>query len=219
MAIPTIEEVQAREQPSPPTWASLAPQDGETKKAYQAFIDYALMGPGRSLRQLHARYRAQNGIEPGTEKPPTRRLSTLGEWSSKYAWQKRIEAWTEEQKQIDQALWNGRRRAIREADWEAGEALRGLAADILTQTPQFLKTTRRLVKGTNGAPDREVITVGIDIGAMLKALAQASDLQRQAAEMPKVVDVTSDGEAIGVNVDLSGLSIEQLTALAKSLQA
>ncbi len=219
MVIPTAGDVQAREQPAPSTWTSLAQRDGETDKAYAAFVDYALMGPGRSLRKLWDRYRGQNGGKAGAEKPPSKRLATLETWSSKFAWQKRIEAWAAEQQQVDQALWNGRRRAIREADWEAGEALRSLAADILAQTPQFLKTTRRLVKGTNGAPDREVITVGIDTGAMLKALAQASDLQRQAAEMPKVVDVTSDGEAIGVKVDLSGLSIEQLTALAQSLQA
>ncbi len=219
MAIPTIEEVQARERPAPSTWVSLAPRDGESKRAHTAFIDYALMGPGRSLRKLWDRYRGQSEGEAGAEKPPTRRLATLEAWSSKFTWQKRIEAWTAEQQLLDQARWEERRRAIREADWDAGEALRGLAADILAQAPQFLKTTRRLVKGTNGTPDREVITVGIDIGAMLKALAQASELQRQAAEMPKVVDVTSDGEAIGVNVDLSGLSIEQLTALAQSLKA
>ena len=202
MAIPTIDEVQARERPDPSTWASLAQRDDETKRAHIAFVDYALMGPGRSLRQLHARYRralrdrVQTGIEPGTEKPPTRRLSTLGEWSARFDWQQRIEAWTAELKQADQVLWEERRRAIREADFEAGEALRNLAADILQETPQFLKTTRRFVKGGEGLPDREVITVGIDIGAMLKALAQASDLQRQAAGMPKVLDVTSGGEPL-----------------------
>lgn len=218
MAIPTIYEVRAREQPAPDTWASLAQRDGETKKAHQAFIDYALMGPGRSLRKLCARYRGQAGDEAGTEKPPTRRLTTLGEWSSTYDWQKRIEAWNTEQQQVDQAQWEERRRAIREADWEAGEALRELAGDILAQAPQFLKTTRRLVKGSKGQPDREVITVGIDIGAMLKALAQASDLQRQAAGMPKTIDVTTGGETVGATIDLSGLSVEQLTALAQSLQ-
>jgi hypothetical protein len=178
------------------------------------------MGPGRSLTKLFAQYRDRSGIGAGSEIPPTQRLNTLREWSVAHDWQKRIEAWTAEQQQVDQVLWEGRRRAIREADWEAGEALRLLAADILQETPQFLKTTRRFIKGTNGTPDREVITVGIDIGAMLKALAQASDLQRQSAGMPKVVDVTSDGEAIGVNsLDLSGLSIEQLIAFAHSLQA
>ncbi len=219
MDIPTAGDVQARERPDLSTWVSLARRDGESKRAHAAFVDYALMGPGRSLRQLHAKYRERIVSGSSAEKPPTTRLPTLFAWSSKYEWQKRIEAWTAEQQLLDQALWNGRRHAIREADWEAGEALRGLAADILAQTPQFLKTTRRFVKGTNGAPDREVITVGIDTGAMLKALVQASELQRQAAEMPKTVDVTTGGESIGVNVDLSGLSIEQLTALAKSLQA
>ena len=219
MAVPTVEEVQAREQPDPSTWEALAQRPDESHRAHAAFVDYALMGPGRSLRGLHAKYRHQIDSGSATEKPPSSRLRTLGEWSSKYEWQKRIEAWTAELKQADQVLWEGRRRAIREADFEAGEALRNLAADILQETPQFLKTTRRFVKGGDGLPDREVITVGIDVGAMLKALAQASDLQRQAAGMPKIVDVTSDGGAIGVNVDLSGLSTEQLIALAQALQA
>ena len=218
MALPTAQNVLDREPPPPSTWQALTRRDGETTKGHAAFIDYALMGPGRSLRKLCDRYRGQKDGEPGAEKPPTTRVATLEEWSAKHEWQKRIAAWDKERQQVEQAHIDTRRRALLEANWETGEALRGLAADILAQAPNFLKTTRKLVKGHEGQPDREVITLGIDIAAMLKALALANEFQQQAVGMPqKSVDVTSGGESVGVTVDLSNLSIEQLTALAKTL--
>lgn len=59
----------------------------ETPKAAQAFADYVALGPGRSLRSLHARYRQQT-----VNKPPTVRFETLAEWSTTYGWQDRIAA-------------------------------------------------------------------------------------------------------------------------------
>jgi len=40
----------------PAAWETLARRDGETAKAHAAFLEYVRMGPGRSLRKLHARY-------------------------------------------------------------------------------------------------------------------------------------------------------------------
>jgi hypothetical protein len=182
VAVPTAQDVLEREQAlDPSAWEALAQRDGETAKAHAAFLDYVLMGPGRSLRKLYAKYRGRTEIGPGAEKPPTRRLATLSEWSVKYDWQERLTAYQEERDRREQEAWEARRKAVREADWEAGEALRDLAADILAETPNFLKTTRRLVKGKGGQPDREVITVGIEIAALIKALELASKLQALAA--------------------------------------
>jgi len=170
----------------PAAWETLARRDGETAKAHAAFLEYVRMGPGRSLRKLHARYvdwrRTGDGL--ATEKPPTTRLRTLMEWSSRFEWQARLEAYAEERDRAAIAEWEARRQALREIDFQTGDELRDLAARILAETPQFLKTTRRLIKGRDGATDREIITVGIDIDAMLKALKLASDLQRAAAGLP-----------------------------------
>jgi len=168
----------------PSAWDSLARQAGETPKAHAAFLDYVRMGPGRSLRKLHERYCQQSDNEPATESPPTQRLRTLADWSVRFAWQKRLAAYKDERDRHDQERWEARRRAVRERDWDAGEELRDLAAKVLAQAPQFVKTTRRLLRGHDGAPDREVITLGLDADALLKTLKLASELQRQAAEVP-----------------------------------
>lgn len=56
-----------------------------TPKAAQAFDDFVALGPTRSLRKLYERYRQQT-----VSKPPSSRLETLFEWSTKYGWQDRI---------------------------------------------------------------------------------------------------------------------------------
>lgn len=164
-------------------WTALAPRPGETARAHTAFLDYVRQGPGRSVRTLCARYRVQTEGEPRAEKPPTTRLATLFEWSTRHAWQERLAAFKDERDAHDQEVWEARRRQVREQDWGTGEELRELVARILAEAPQFLKSTRRVVKGHGGQPDREIITVGIQIDAMLKAVDLASKLQRQAAEV------------------------------------
>ena len=168
---------------------------GEPQKAYAAFLDYCRLGPGRSLARLLKRY--QGVPEPYPGLPPTTRLPTLKAWSSKHRWQARVEAWDTAQQAAEQAEWAARRKQIREADWQAGEALRALAAQMLDQTPQFLKTTRRLVKGQHGAADREVITLALDQGTLFKAVELASKLQRQAAELVEVQRMEHTGQGGG----------------------
>lgn len=70
-------------------WAfSMAKTTGQRKSnpnAEQAFLDYAALGPARSLEALHRRYQSV------PESSPTRRLPTLKTWSVKYQWQARLE--------------------------------------------------------------------------------------------------------------------------------
>ena len=56
----------------------------ETNRARQAFEDYYLMGPGRSLHKLLAQYQTQ------PETRPTRLVSTIKKWSSTHGWQERV---------------------------------------------------------------------------------------------------------------------------------
>ena len=57
-----------------------------TDKAAEAFADYVSIGPQRSLEALARRY------QTSTEPVPTKQLSRLKIWSSKYQWQTRIPA-------------------------------------------------------------------------------------------------------------------------------
>lgn len=101
-------------------------------------------------------------------------------------WEQRAAAWDDFQAELDRLKWQQRHRALREQDWTAGEDLRQLAAQIMSHAPQFLKTTRRLVKGHDGAPDQIVTTVELDGAFLLKTLKLASDLQHQATEVTPV---------------------------------
>lgn len=180
-------------------WEALTPEQsealarlsGETARAYAAFLDYVKLGDGRSLRRLLEQYQAWHGEKRGQSEGkaravsvPTARLATLEGWSTRYRWQERLAAYQAELARREQAVWEQRRAEVRERDWAAGEELRDLAAQVLAQAPQFVKTTRRLLRGRDGAPDREVITLGLDADALLKTLKLASELQRQAAEVP-----------------------------------
>ena len=57
----------------------------ETNKARQAFEDYFLMGPGRSIRKLQQSYSKDTA-----KNPPTKHLRTLFKWSTIHGWQDRI---------------------------------------------------------------------------------------------------------------------------------
>ncbi len=193
---PTVQALLDAQRIVDEAWASLAKRPGESVKAHAAFLDYVRMGPRRSLRQLQAQYvkqaasveQADSGAR--MELPPTVKINSLFTWSVRYEWQARIADYQKERDRQDQAVAEARRRALQEADFLTGDDLRDLAGQILAQTPQFLKTTRRLVKGSNGQPDREVITVGLDGGLMLRALQLASELQSKALGVAEKHEVT-----------------------------
>ena len=73
---------------------------GESKKAHSAFMDYFLMGGGRSLRKLLAEFSKQHENEASTIHPPTTKWTTLSKWSHIHHWQARIAL----QVEIDNAI-------------------------------------------------------------------------------------------------------------------
>lgn len=85
---------------------------GETNKAVVACNDYMGMGPGRSLTKLERKYG-----KPGVTEPPTKRLSTLETWSSKFGWVERA------------ALYDADRERIKAEELEK-QFREGLALDI-----------------------------------------------------------------------------------------
>jgi len=64
--------------------AGMAVQQRDNPNAEQAFLDFVEMGHGRSLEKLAAEYHAR------TEPVPTKQLSRLKIWSSRYGWQARL---------------------------------------------------------------------------------------------------------------------------------
>lgn len=160
----------------------LARVRGETLKSNTALQDYWHLGPARSLAKLLESW-GQFGDDSESSEPPTRRLKTLKTWSAKFDWQARIQAATLLQQAADEAEWLARRREVREADWRQAEALRDLADQILAEAPKFIVKGRTLVKGENGEPDREIVTVQLKLDLAIKSIETGSKLARLAAEM------------------------------------
>lgn len=167
----------------------LARQKGESKRANQALRDYAYMGAARSLPKLLSRYRLS------TEPQPTKSLPTLKTWSDRLQWQARVNLFDEAERQREEEEWIERRKQIRQLDFEHGEKLRELFEQVMSDAPNYLKTRRRTQRGSprviaadgrvisEGEPDREYVTIALDVNLMLRAGKLGSELQRLAAEM------------------------------------
>lgn len=165
----------------------------ESLRANQALRDYALMGPGRSLRKLLRQYREQSesraralaagGLrQPGESlaEPPTLREASLMTWSAAYAWQERVATWDALLDAQVRARWSQRKAEQVEKEWQFRDALFDLAFAILAESPNYHKTTRRVVKATG----QEIVTVALDAALALQAGELASKLGRAAAGLP-----------------------------------
>jgi hypothetical protein len=152
-----------------------------------------MMGPGRSLRKLLRIYREQSesraralaagGLrQPGESlvEPPTVREASLMTWSANFQWQQRVAAWDSLIEVEVRTRWSKRKADQVEKEWEFRDALFDLAFAILSEAPNYHKTTRRVVKATG----QEIITVALDAGLALQAGELASKLGRAAVGMP-----------------------------------
>lgn len=81
----------------------------ETEKAHRAYIDYRTMGINRSLRRLQKSYTAPDAPRDR----PTKNLSTIENWSSKFKWQDRIAEWEQHQYDNREAEMEKERHAER----------------------------------------------------------------------------------------------------------
>lgn len=185
---------------------------GESKRAHDAFTDYARMGSGRSLRLQLAEYKRRAADGSMTRVPPTTSWGTLSSWSMRFAWPARATRGDELQHEEDrrklqeerlekERLWQARREQVREEDWEMAHKLREVAGDVLAAAPNHLKTTRKLVRGRNGQPDQIIVTIALDANLAVKAADTASKLSRLAADMStehveQDVVVTEDLESV-----------------------
>ena len=154
----------------------LARCTGETRKSNAALWDYALMGSGRSLRELARIYR-----EPSAEKPPTRHARTLFHWSTHCHWQARVSAWEAIKAVEDEALWDERRRQIRQGEWSQAQKLIARAERML-KFPLQIEKVEQVYK--DGRPKQITVQpVRWSQRDVTQFLRVASELARLAAEM------------------------------------
>lgn len=89
----------------------------ENQHAWKALLDYACMDH-RSLDQLSRRYQSH------TESAPTKQLSTLKKWSTKYKWQTRLIGFDRIQAEKKAEEWIRRREMLNERGWGEGNTIR-----------------------------------------------------------------------------------------------
>lgn len=154
---------------------------GESDEANTALREYAMLGPGRSLRVLYQRYRerAQSSTDP---LPPTKSIATIKTWSANYGWVARVKAWKSVKDKQDEVDWDKRRAASRERAWEDAEKLHELFQQILELGPSFLK--RRVTPGEptivdesgkvikQGKPTLITVALGIGEGVQMRKLIE-----------------------------------------------
>lgn len=170
----------------------------ESRKAQRAFGDYCRLGYVRSLQRLFALYtemRSSNDPKVrGTV--PTSMISTLYSWSSRYDWHERAAEYDTQVEEDDEKEWRERRRQVNHMDYEDGQELRELGKKVTAQAKIYSKSSRKLVKGKDGEPDKEVVVIGIDAALGINAIMTASKLQRQATGQVDGIDITSGGKTI-----------------------
>lgn len=182
-------------------WREDRPLDrisAETRRSNAALQEYALMGAGRSLPKLCARFRAVP--KDDSPQPPTRRLSTLKRWSTERDWVARVERW-------DDLRWETRRRAVLEEDWQDGETLRekaralleNIAGSTLSQIVEAVQVASKLQRLATDRPTDQI---------SLSLTGQALDgvIEREVARL--VGEVFGEGET-----DLgAGWTLEEILA-------
>jgi len=153
----------------------------ENEKQYRAFVDYRDMGVSRSLNNLLGKYRQQTA-----NKPPTKRHRTLADWSTRYDWQVRVEAWDHAQtKSIEEANAE-RRRIVQENAWHDYEFIR-----------KVIDKKVKLYSDTNYVADPN------DIRNMIGLMKQADDYVRRAVGLPDKISESKSEVAHSGTVGLT----------------
>ena len=144
----------------------------ESAKAYAAFNAYCLM-PARD-RSLDQAYLVSNQDQTGIK---NRASGQWRAWSVAHDWVARSLAYDAHLADQDRQLWEERRKASREADWNQAEAMRKIVDDSLPNAERFIRTQRTVIPAQGDTPEREVLTMRFNIVALSRVLMDASKLQ------------------------------------------
>lgn len=96
-------------------------QKGETARAFEAFAVYRDMGPSRSINK--------------TAQALDKNRTTIGEWSAKYEWVKRVAAWDAEQDRIARQKNTEEIKKMRKRHTDLASAMLVKAARALQRIP------------------------------------------------------------------------------------
>lgn len=146
----------------------------ESDKAYAAFMEYARLGPERSMREVARRL--------------GKSLTLLVRWAKRHSWQERIETWNAEQDEIFQKaqenelrkkaeLWAKRQAEMRDREWTTAQRLRELAEKML-KMPLVMQKTSKDGKSIRIEP------VKWSFGDAVRALQLAGEIERLACGLP-----------------------------------
>lgn len=110
--------------PQPPkefdlTWEPLQRYPWETELSWWGLIEYAMLGPGRTLDALAAALKARSVPVPSTDR------SRLGKWSARYHWVTRVELFDQQLRQRDLEMYV-------DEDAKASLQRRRIASSMLT---------------------------------------------------------------------------------------
>lgn len=173
-------------------------QPGETLKAFQAFGEYLLLGPKRSIGKLAAK---------------EGRRRTLEGWSSRNRWQDRVAAWDTEQ--LAKAMQDRSRLQER-----ARQRLIDQVEKAVDTLFELLRGDLRALGTTTPILDRHGEEVGQAplVKASTRLQAAKEILDRAGVMVPKRIELTgADGKELILNAQaaVSKLTDEQLKALTK----
>lgn len=188
----------------------LARTKGESAKANQGLLDYALMGPGRSLAKLADWYngRGQSVGKLGAgsggwvtqSAPPTKRLATLEAWSARFDWQARVGRWQALENAKEREKWEQRRTEWRERSYD-------LAGQLAAKAEQMLKfpLVERVVDDTGATI---IQPAGWTFGSIPVMASVADKLARQAADLD--TEMVSYLNKLMEKLDINKLAPQQL---------
>ena len=208
---------------SRPLWER---QTWDSAGSFAAFRRWLLQD--KRPRSLDAAYRVHVGRELDAHGRKINASQTWRRWyqardtanqpiADAVSWEDRAQAYDDYLAELDRQKWERRLQEVREADWQTGEKLREQVDAAIDQVPQFLKTTRRIVRGRDGQPDQVITTLGLRLNEVAGAAETASKLQRDAAEAPTVVRHEMSGPGGGPIVYESNVDPEHYRRAIESL--
>lgn len=169
----------------------LARSEAETLNAWAALVDYAHMGPGRSLEALTLTYQSATGARP------TKRIATLKDWSANYAWQARVAAFDEAEAERQTEKY--RERSDRALD------------DLMTLADTYRGKVKIMVDGYSWDIASH--------GQVALALKTATEATLKAYRVPEKKEIAGpDGGPLQL-VDLTNLDDERYREYLRSLIA
>lgn len=170
-----------------------------------ALRDYASLGDNPTLPKLAAEYQSR------TDDVPTRQLSTLKRWSTKFHWQARVAAHKaikhEEREAEREAERSKRRQQLEDADWNDGERLRVIARSLIAKFADKANDKMKKAKWDD---------LDVTLAQVKELLKVASELQRLSTNEP-TSNINLTGAALDAAIERE--LARELAAVAHGGQA